>query len=1105
MNNQEVISLLQECKQALDAPPSEPSEENKTEYWQCEASLSVDLRTLLKQAKEMKWPFVPERWQYKQEVRPEDKTNLKDIISEELPDLLVFLKASVSVGDYASAAATVFLIDRFLYWVDASSKLLQVAKGLHKRCMEIPIAPQVVVRQARVSVNSGKLLKAEYILSSLINNCGASGTWVYEKKSDCTLVQSVSIQIRGQILQKLGLWYEAAELIWASIVGFYELPHPDKKGISTSLGILADLLVSMSDEDYNRFKKDPQMDLILVEEFTDRLLSAAEAGKLAAVFSQYNPLYVLTNLNIFGTCLLSYSFKGKSSKEESQFYLLQAKEAFEVGLLTKRDGDIITSKQELHGFVKAAFSLTTVHKWFSGNSESLMKMRQLCKEAMEKLYLYSTQNQDTLAQEIMELISQVKTSLQIKDLCKSDHKSYVPDHYKHYWDKPIVKGRMTFNKILERHKQYHRTICTVFDGSCRRQQNSSGISGYSCITAFKTETKELDTADANASIPHHTDSYIPQNSLSKEAEAMQNNQELQNRINVNKSANQCADPLKGSKACHAISGNYQPHIATGAKNYQPHVATGTDKTSDEASSDGKGYTDHLSDSHGSSSSSNSWLRASGPGVSGSWEKVIISEGSRECPRNGSKPHLFFVDTECSTFLTDEVREHQQTDQNAENEDCNFSNNIARPVSPSAYQLSEMYEQFRDSSISCTRGDKRKTIPSSLSSEHESFKMTGPDRKTLEDYILGSYIESSKYDQPCQTTCQTSATHSGSVDFSRVNNSSSVDSGSFEMLDSDADTGDDNVEDNKINRYLGSPGHAPHSHSASDPTCKTSKTHSDSRNFRKITSSSSGESNSFEMIDTDAETADNIQDDMNEFPMSGNKNNLAKTCYPQPWSKAAKPVIIDSNNSGNLTKGSQSFLGKNESHKMLLVDATADGTEENYYFPTPLGIAEESKKQEMHSHDTMQMRNCSAKSLLPIKEPDKGWCKMIPVEGENEDDILSNQPLNSSLNSSSSLRSWCKSLFSSSGSDLDYINSSLSSSSSSFVFLSKKKQTFKRRVITDEDYKMFFAGVTHEWLIERLKGTGVFYPHRLKDTCNMLENNTKKQKSSPIISMTLSGK
>lgn len=70
-------------------------------------------------------------------------------------------------------------------------------------------------------------------------------------------MQAVSVQVRGMILQKLGqlfqgtrnshsaahlaltfslspflgLWLEAAELIWASVVGYYALPQPDKKVI----------------------------------------------------------------------------------------------------------------------------------------------------------------------------------------------------------------------------------------------------------------------------------------------------------------------------------------------------------------------------------------------------------------------------------------------------------------------------------------------------------------------------------------------------------------------------------------------------------------------------------------------------------------------------------------------------------------------------------------------------------------------------------------------------------------------------------------------------------------------------------------------------------
>ncbi|KFO80061.1 Alpha-protein kinase 1, partial [Cuculus canorus] len=463
------------------------------------ALLPEDLRTLLEEAKEMKWPFVPEKWQYKQDLGPEDKINLQDMISARLPDLLVYLKASIMVKDCVTAAATVFLIDRFLYWIDASSKLLQIAKGLHRLQPTTPISPQVLIRQARLSVNAGKLLKAEYILSNLINDNGATGTWRYAKESDRILVQAVCLQIRGQILQKLGMWYEAAELIWASVVGYFKLPQPDKKGIATSLGIMADIFASMNEKDYERFKTNAEIDLSLLQEFSHRLLSAAEACKLAAAYSQYTPLFVLTAVNIRGVCLLSYSHSKDCPPEKRKFYLSEAKESFEIGLLTKNDDSPITSKQELHSFIKAAFCLTTVHRWLYGESEKLRELRQVCREAMGKLYSYSTsfteeEEKGMLAKEIMSLITSVKKRLQVESFPNSDARSYVPDSYKGTMEKPILQREVSFEKILATHSQHHVSVCEVFEKTCRIHKATPGeTQAGACITTLRTETRNIDT------------------------------------------------------------------------------------------------------------------------------------------------------------------------------------------------------------------------------------------------------------------------------------------------------------------------------------------------------------------------------------------------------------------------------------------------------------------------------------------------------------------------------------------------------------------------------------------------------------------------------------
>ncbi|NXG25892.1 ALPK1 kinase, partial [Grallaria varia] len=463
------------------------------------ALLPEDLRTLLEEAKEMKWPFVPEKWQYKQDLGPEDKTNLQDMISARLPDLLVYLKASIVAQDCATATAVVFLIDRFLYWIDASSKLLRIAKGLHRLHPTAPLSPQVLIRQARLAVNTGKLLKAEYILSSLINDNGATGTWRYAQESDRILVQAVCLQIRGQILQKLGMWYEAAELIWASLVGYFELPQPDKKGIATSLGIMADIFASMNEQDYARFKTNADIDLSLLRESSHRLLSAAEACKLAAAYSQYTPLFVLTAVNIRGMCLLSYSHSKDCPPENRGLCLSEAKESFEIGLLTKTDQSAITSKQELHSFIKAAFCLTTVHRWLHGESQELCEVSQLCREALEKLYSYSTsfpeeEEKGTLAKEIMSLITSVKRRLQVKSFPNSDARSYIPDSYKGTVEKPVLQRETSFEKILDRHSQHHLSVCQVFENTCRVHKSTPGeIHTGPCITTLRTETKSTDT------------------------------------------------------------------------------------------------------------------------------------------------------------------------------------------------------------------------------------------------------------------------------------------------------------------------------------------------------------------------------------------------------------------------------------------------------------------------------------------------------------------------------------------------------------------------------------------------------------------------------------
>ncbi|KAM6949578.1 alpha-protein kinase 1 [Aplochiton taeniatus] len=491
MDSQEVGALLDECLKAATGELATPSTQGaKLDYCRYRDLLCVELSSLLQEAVCMKWPFVPEKWQYKQSIHSHDKANLTDLISQHLAELLALLKAAILAREPQCAVAVIFLVDRFIYWTDESSQLLKITMRLHRLHPNTPVAPQLVIRQARVYLNAGKLQKAEFILSMLINNSGATGCWVYQSESDRALVQAVSVQVRGLVLQKLGLWSEAAELIWASLIGYYALPQPDKKGIGTSLGILANILVSMNEEDFSAFKSNSYSDLSILGNRTHRLLAAAEAAKMAVVYSQYASLYVLTNVVSQGTCLLSYSFSMECPAAERHVFLLQAKEAFEIGLLTKTEGEPVSSKQELHTFIKAAYSLGVTHKWLGTPLDAVVQATQACQEAMEKFYTYchaETRDRDSLSADIMHLVARVKTLFRIKLFPNSNEGSFIPDSYRNVEERPARFTLDSFSQVIGRFRKYHASVCGATEADC------SGKTGGLCITAMGTTVRTLPT------------------------------------------------------------------------------------------------------------------------------------------------------------------------------------------------------------------------------------------------------------------------------------------------------------------------------------------------------------------------------------------------------------------------------------------------------------------------------------------------------------------------------------------------------------------------------------------------------------------------------------
>ncbi|EFB22369.1 hypothetical protein PANDA_005881, partial [Ailuropoda melanoleuca] len=1007
MNNQKAVAtLLQECKQVLDQlllEASDVSKEDKSEDQQCRASLPSELRTLIQEAKEMKWPFVPEKWQYKQAVGPEDKTNLQDVIGSRLQQLLASLKASILARDCATAAAIVFLSDRFLYGLDVSGKLLQVAKGLHKLQPATPIAPQVVIRQARLSVNSGKLLKAEYILSSLISNNGATGTWLYRNESDKVLVQSVCIQIRGQILQKLGMWYEAAKLIWTSIIGYLTLLQPDRKGISTSLGILADIFVSMSKKDYEKFKNNPQINLGLLKEFDHHLLSAAEACKLATAFSPYTPLFVLSAVNIRGTCLLSYSSSKDCPPEMKNSYLCEAKEAFEIGLLTKRYDEPVTGKQELHSLLKAAFGLTTVHQRLYGETEIVRAAGQLCNEAMGKLYSFSTssgsQEREALSRQVLSIIAQVKDHLQIQVFSNLDGKSYVPESFKHGLDKPILYGQVDFQNILEAYSQHHTSVCEVFESSCGNNKNKqtdteTGV----CITTLKTETKNIDTVCTTEDQSHFEKGMVISSS-----QMAKNNQEKLRRI--------------GRK-------NW-PHSDAFRVSLDQDVETEVESPDH---SQGKGAV--LNKSLSDSCCSSSWSKLSGVSSSTSWEEVsyIDERSTRKEPCKEDQ----LVDTQCSTALSEELEIVED-------------GRAVHPLSSELHGLS--LQGSKDDNLESSQSQLHKDMPLTTFCPPNTAGMflasgagllEGAPEGLQKVRTMGSG-NTSAHSRPLFGSALSSSDSGwpkNIATYPSVREEETFELTEFPEINCDAkDRHGEEIKRGTGLTFKDSP-------SGLDPEGETEEKEEDMP------------------LDSHVVMEDSL----------GKSSMMACSSFTLHW-----PV---QNPDSGKSRGSV---------KEQDIDPDASTVDEEGQLLDSTDVHPTSGRGSSSLCALRQLHSQGAETLDPsvssnIALPDLSKDCTTTEEGNKPGNIL-----NCSQNSSSS-SAWLKSsAFSSGSSEGDNPWSFLNSSGSSFVLLPGmiRQEILEARTLHPDDFEKLLAGVTHDWLLQRLENTGVFKPNQLHRAHNAL--------------------
>lgn len=193
-----------------------------------------------------------------------------------------------------------------------------------------------------------------------------------------------------------------------------------------------------------------------------------------------------------GTCLLSYSFSVECPNSQRQSFLQQAREAFEIGLLTKTKGEQVASKQELHTFLKAAYSLAVTHKWLGTSGEAVARATQACQSALASFYDYccaENQDKDALCAKIMQLLSQVKFLLKVEPFINTDSGSFIPDSYRNIKDASVNFTLTGFSKLMQRYQKYHASLCVTH---CKGNKDAVNGEGP-CITALNTTVGALNT------------------------------------------------------------------------------------------------------------------------------------------------------------------------------------------------------------------------------------------------------------------------------------------------------------------------------------------------------------------------------------------------------------------------------------------------------------------------------------------------------------------------------------------------------------------------------------------------------------------------------------
>ncbi|XP_076449884.1 uncharacterized protein LOC143286163 [Babylonia areolata] len=288
--------------------------------------------------------------------------------------------------DYQMAAALVYVVDRACYRFGKSAALLSIVDTIRQASPDTAIAPQVILRQARVMKDRGDLHTSMRVLDAVITR---ERKWDYKTAEQYENTKAVCVQIKGQILHNLGLWKEAVPPLVESVHSFNVVQ--DNKGTSSSLALLSRCLKKLEVQDYQELQRNFLGMFVTDHPFYEAYQKGVEAVRLIADLGV--TVYAAHNQMVADESLLMFTIQHRHMTHKQkldQFQVIVAE--MKRSLANHRTVRYLHSLEVYLAFVRAVFIISlTLH--FSPVPQDAELSRFLEKLSLE-LYAYMCQQMD---------------------------------------------------------------------------------------------------------------------------------------------------------------------------------------------------------------------------------------------------------------------------------------------------------------------------------------------------------------------------------------------------------------------------------------------------------------------------------------------------------------------------------------------------------------------------------------------------------------------------------------------------------------------------------------------------------------------------------------